>query len=90
MRRQRYRVQVNVCVTLVGLACLALTAGFRTDRSQAGSVRWLGWLLIAFLALGRSVQFVPVQVIYKSQPSKIHPIVDSWRWWKWWTNAKGR
>jgi hypothetical protein len=42
---------IYIALATVGLACLALAAGFRTDRSQAGSVRWLGWLLIAFLAL---------------------------------------
>ncbi len=41
-------------------------------------------LLVTFLAAGCQVEFVPIQVIYKSQPSKIHPLVDSWRWLRWW------
>ena len=40
--------------------------------------------LVAFVAAGCRVEFVPVQVIYKSHPSKIHPLVDSWRWFRWW------
>ena len=40
----------------IGLAALAmiglaLAAGFRSDRSEAASIRALGWLLIAFLVL---------------------------------------
>ena len=40
----------------IGLAALAmiglaLAAGFRSDRSEAASIRTLGWLLIAFLVL---------------------------------------
>jgi hypothetical protein len=33
------------------LACLALAAGLRSDRSQAASIHWLGWLLTASLVL---------------------------------------
>jgi alpha-1,6-mannosyltransferase len=33
------------------LTALALAAGFRTDRSEQAAIRWLGWLLIAFLVL---------------------------------------
>ena len=41
-------------------------------------------LLVAFLATDCRVAFVPVQAIYKSNPSKIHPLVDGWRWVRWW------
>ena len=41
-------------------------------------------LLVAFLAAGCRVEFVPIQVIYKSEPSKIHPLQDGWRWVCWW------
>jgi glycosyltransferase involved in cell wall biosynthesis len=41
-------------------------------------------LLVALLAAGYRVQFVPIQVIYKSNPSKIHPLLDSCRWVRWW------
>ena len=41
-------------------------------------------LLVAFSAAGGWLAFVPVQVIYKATPSKIQPLVDGWRWLKWW------
>ena len=41
-------------------------------------------MLVAFLAARCKVEFIPVQVIYKSQASKIHPLWDAWRWFRWW------
>jgi glycosyltransferase involved in cell wall biosynthesis len=40
--------------------------------------------IVAFIAAGCKVEFVPVQVIYKTTPSRIHPVLDSWRWFWWW------
>ena len=45
-------------------------------------------MLTAFLAAGHPVEFVPVQVIRRTRGSRIHPVVDSWRWWKWWLGLK--
>ena len=39
--------------------------------------------VVAFLAAGERVEFVPVQVIYKSERSKIHPWRDTLRWFRW-------
>ena len=41
-------------------------------------------LLVEFIRAGHRVEFVPVQVIYKSGRSKIRPLVDTWRWLRWW------
>jgi glycosyltransferase involved in cell wall biosynthesis len=41
-------------------------------------------MLLAFVAAGLPVEFVPIQVIYKSGQSKIHPLLDTWRWFRWW------
>jgi glycosyltransferase involved in cell wall biosynthesis len=41
-------------------------------------------VLIAFLKAGHKVSFVPVRTVYKSEQSKIHPIKDTVRWFKWW------
>jgi glycosyltransferase involved in cell wall biosynthesis len=41
--------------------------------------------LLAFLAAGQGVEFVPIQVIYESNGSKISPWLDTWRWLRWWT-----
>ncbi len=42
--------------------------------------------LMAFLAAGRRVEFVPVRVIRSSRSSHIHPVADSLRWLRWWRN----
>ena len=41
-------------------------------------------MVLAFLAAGRRVRFVPVRTIYKTEQSKIHPIRDTVRWFRWW------
>jgi glycosyltransferase involved in cell wall biosynthesis len=41
-------------------------------------------MLVAFVAAGHKVEFVPIRVIYKSNSSKIHPLMDTWRWFRWW------
>jgi alpha-1,6-mannosyltransferase len=40
-----------VALFAVVMIALALAAGFRRDRSDQAAIRWLGWLLIAFLML---------------------------------------
>ena len=39
--------------------------------------------LLEFIASGHLVEFVPVRVIYKTEQSKIHPVRDSLRWFRW-------
>jgi glycosyltransferase involved in cell wall biosynthesis len=39
--------------------------------------------LVAFLAAGERVEFVPIQVIYGPGESKICPLLDTWRWMRW-------
>lgn len=39
--------------------------------------------LLAFLTAGERVEFVPVQVIYRTEQSKIHPWRDTLRWFRW-------
>jgi len=41
-------------------------------------------MLVAFLAAGEKVEFVPVQTIYENSASRINPLADSWRWLRWW------
>jgi glycosyltransferase involved in cell wall biosynthesis len=41
--------------------------------------------LVAFLAAGERVEFVPIRVIYESSRSRISPLVDTWRWLRWWS-----
>jgi glycosyltransferase involved in cell wall biosynthesis len=40
-------------------------------------------MLVAFLAAGHKIEFVPVQTIYKNAASKIRPLPDTWRWLRW-------
>lgn len=47
-------------------------------------------VLLAFAACGSLIEFVSIQVIYKSEQSKIHPIYDSIRWFRWWRGARRR
>lgn len=41
-------------------------------------------MLVAFLAAGHRVEFVPIETVGRGPHSRIHPLVDSWRWWQWW------
>ena len=54
---------------------------FRTERFEVESET-----LMAFLAVGRRVEFVPIQVIRSGRRSHIHPVTDSLRWLRWWRN----
>jgi glycosyltransferase involved in cell wall biosynthesis len=40
-------------------------------------------VLLRFLAAGHTVEFVPVQAIYKHEHSKIQPLCDTLRWFRW-------
>lgn len=49
--------------------------------------------LLAFIAVGERVEFVPVQVIYRAERSKIHPWRDTVRWFQWrrqWRESSAR
>jgi glycosyltransferase involved in cell wall biosynthesis len=45
-------------------------------------------LLLEFVRAGFGIVFVPVQTIYKTEQSKIHPVRDTWRWLKWYRKAR--
>ena len=44
-------------------------------------------MLLAFLAAGHHIEFVPIQVVGKGHGSRIHPLVDTLRWFKWWRSV---
>jgi len=46
-------------------------------------------LLLAMVKQGYSVRFVPVRTIGRGQGSHIDPVVDTWRWLRWWLRAPG-
>jgi glycosyltransferase involved in cell wall biosynthesis len=45
-------------------------------------------MLLGFIRAGHEVVFVPVEVIYKSERSKIHPVRDTFRWFQWFRSAR--
>jgi glycosyltransferase involved in cell wall biosynthesis len=44
--------------------------------------------LVAILAAGERVEFVPIQVLYQSNRSNICPWRDTWRWLHWWAGQR--
>jgi len=57
--------------------CTALP--LKTERFEVESET-----LMTFLAAGSRVEFVPIRVIRSRRRSRIQPLADSLRWWKWW------
>jgi glycosyltransferase involved in cell wall biosynthesis len=47
-------------------------------------------MLVSFARTGRKIVFVPIEVIYKSEQSKIHPLRDTVRWFRWLRSQRGR
>jgi glycosyltransferase involved in cell wall biosynthesis len=45
-------------------------------------------VLLAFAKSGFRIEFVPVQVIYEAEQSKIDPLRDTVRWFRWWRRAR--
>jgi glycosyltransferase involved in cell wall biosynthesis len=45
-------------------------------------------MLVEFVRAGERVEFVPIQVIYRQERSKIHPVRDTIRWFRWWKQVQ--
>jgi glycosyltransferase involved in cell wall biosynthesis len=45
-------------------------------------------MLLAFVLAGHPVAFVPIQVIGQRRNSRIRPLADSLRWWRWWRQRR--
>jgi glycosyltransferase involved in cell wall biosynthesis len=45
-------------------------------------------LLMAFHDAGHGIDFVPVQLIYHTERSKIHPVRDTVRWFRWYRGRR--
>ena len=43
-------------------------------------------LVLGFAKRGAKISFVPIEVIYHAGGSKINPVVDTWRWLRWWVS----
>ena len=44
-------------------------------------------MVSAFVKAGLAVKFVPIRVVYRDETSKIDPIIDTLRWFRWWSHA---
>ncbi|MDE3066390.1 MAG: glycosyltransferase family 2 protein [Verrucomicrobiota bacterium] len=69
---------------------LARLETLRRLRVQANRFEIESDMLVAFLAAGHTVRFVPVQTIYRSRATKIHPLADTLRWFRWWRRQRKR
>jgi glycosyltransferase involved in cell wall biosynthesis len=47
-------------------------------------------MLVLFASAGLGIEFIPIQVIYKQEQSKIHPLRDTVRWLRWYQQARRR
>ena len=47
-------------------------------------------VLLAFVAARARIRFVPVKTIYKNEQSKIHPVRDTIRWFRWLRRVRQR
>src|SRR6185503_10862017 len=45
-------------------------------------------LLLAFHDAGHDIDFIPVQLLYRNERSKIHPVRDTVRWFRWWRDVR--
>ena len=90
-RRQVNRWMSHRLSRLAGRPLPDSQCGFRLMNLEAWSTLSLqtthfeieSEVLLAFIARGYSVQFVPVQVIYGREQSKINPLRDTLRWFRW-------
>lgn len=45
-------------------------------------------MIFQFALHGHAIGFVPIDVIYAAEHSKIRPLIDTVRWWKWYLRAR--
>jgi len=92
LRRQVNRWMSGRLSRLAGRHLPDTQCGFRLVHLQTWSALALktdhfeveSETLMAFLAAGYQVEFVPIQVIRSRRSSRIQPLADSVRWWQWW------
>ncbi len=92
LRRQVNRWMSRRLSKLAGAPLADTQCGFRLVNLEAWSHVGLttgrfeveSEMLVAFVSAGYKVDFVPVRVIYRTERSKINPLVDAGRWFRWW------
>ena len=96
VRRLTNRAMSAVLTTLTGTPLPDSQCGFRLVRLSVWKslpIRCAHFeveseMLLAFLAAGRRVEFIPVECRYKSEQSKIQPCRDTLRWLRWLWRAR--
>jgi glycosyltransferase involved in cell wall biosynthesis len=91
LRRQVNRWMSRRLSLLAGYALPDTQCGFRLLKLEAWSQMPIttrhfeieSEMLLAFVGAGHPVEFIPIQVIYKAEQSKIHPWRDTMRWFRW-------
>ena len=91
MRRQVNRWMSRQLTRLAGCTLSDTQCGFRLMNLTAWSKMQIetnhfeaeSELLLAFAAAGQNIEFVPIAVIYQDEESKIRPLADTWRWFRW-------
>jgi glycosyltransferase involved in cell wall biosynthesis len=79
-----------------GVACPDSQCGFRCVRLEAWQkMKWRenrfeveSEMIASFARAGLKIAFVPVACLSARRPSRIHPIVDTVRWFRWWLTTK--
>ena len=81
-RQLSYYAGRNLPDTQCGLRLIHLSTwaglALKSERFEVESE-----ILMAFLAAGQRVEFVPIQVVSSRRASHIRPTADTWRWLKW-------
>lgn len=96
LRRQVNRWMTRRISNLAGMPLADSQCGYRLMQLEAWSRLPLqtchfeieSEVLLAFARAGLAIEFVPVQVIYRAERSKIHPWRDTVRWFRWWRHAR--
>ena len=96
LRRQVNQWMSRRLSSVAGLWLPDSQCGFRLVRLgvwskltlQASHFEIESEMLLAFIARGHAVKFIPVQTIYNNEHSKIHPVRDTVRWFRWWWRAR--
>jgi glycosyltransferase involved in cell wall biosynthesis len=91
LRRAVNRYMSRRLSSLAGQSLLDSQCGFRLLDLKAWSAIATSTtrfeieseLTLAFARAGHRIEFVPIRVIYKQEQSKIQPVRDTIRWFKW-------
>jgi glycosyltransferase involved in cell wall biosynthesis len=98
LRRQVNRWMTRRLSRRTGMAIADSQCGYRLVNLKALSTLRLATthfeieseMLLAFANASWRIEFVPVEVVYPPRASKIKPVLDTWRWFRWWFAAPPR